>query len=79
MTLAMGDPTLKDLGRLLVVLGLLVAAAGAFLLLAQKVPWIGRMPGDIVLRRGSWIVFFPIVSSIILSVLLTILLNLFRR
>jgi hypothetical protein len=63
-------------GRLLVFFGLLVTAAG--LLVWFGVP-IGRLPGDILVRRGGVSFYIPITTSIIASVVLTVLLALFRR
>jgi hypothetical protein len=66
---------MQDLGKLLVVAGLALAAIGALL-------WFGksfRLPGDIVLERGNFTFAFPIVTCLILSVVLTIVLNLFFR
>ena len=64
------------MGRLLVVVGLLIAGVG--LLMTMGVPF-GRLPGDVVVRRGSFSVYFPIVTCVVLSVLLTIVLSLLRR
>jgi hypothetical protein len=66
----------KPMGKLLVVIGLAVAALGAAIMLG--VP-IGRLPGDIAVRRGNFSFYFPVVTSIVLSILLTLLLSLFRR
>jgi hypothetical protein len=63
-------------GRLLVLLGLGITALGVLVMLG--VPF-GRLPGDIVVRRGSFSFYFPLATSIILSVLLTLVLSLFRR
>jgi hypothetical protein len=63
-------------GKLLVVVGLLIALVGVLVMLG--VP-IGRLPGDITYRRGQTTFYFPIVTSIIASVLLTLLLALLRR
>ena len=70
---------MEQIGRMLVVLGVLVVVAGAVLLLAGRIPWLGRLPGDFVLRRGPVTVYFPLVTSIVVSILLTILVNLFWR
>jgi len=74
---------LSDLGRLLLILGGSIALLGAVFLLAGRVPWLGRLPGDIVVRRGNSSFFFPIVTCLVLSVILTIVINvallLFRR
>ena len=70
---------MQDLGRFLLVLGVVIALAGAALLLAGRLPWLGRLPGDIVVRRDHVTFYFPIVTSVVLSILLTLLLHLFRR
>ena len=64
------------MGRLLVVVGLLIAGVG--LLMMMGVPF-GRLPGDVVVRRGSFSFYFPIVTCVVLSVLLTIVLSILRR
>ncbi len=74
---------LPGLGRLLVGLGLLLAAVGALLVLLPRIPgaqWLGRLPGDIVIERGSTTIAIPLATSLILSLVLTVVLNLvFRR
>jgi hypothetical protein len=64
------------MGKLLIVTGLAIAGIG--LLISLGVP-IGRLPGDIVVRRGSFSFYFPIVTCIVLSLLATLLLSLLRR
>jgi membrane protein implicated in regulation of membrane protease activity len=75
LTLA-GEGHAMAVGRLLVFFGLLVAAAG--LLIWLGVP-IGRLPGDILVRRGGFSFYIPVTTSIIASVVLTVLWALFRR
>jgi hypothetical protein len=70
---------MQGLGRLLILVGALIVLAGAVLLVAGRIPWLGRLPGDVVVRRGPVTFYFPLATSIILSVLLTLLLNLFWR
>jgi DUF2905 family protein len=70
---------MADIGRFLLLVGVLIAVVGALLLFLPRVPWLGRLPGDILVRRGPVTFYFPLATSIILSVLLTILLNLWRR
>jgi hypothetical protein len=65
-----------NVGRLLVVVGLIIAALGALMMLGLP---LGRLPGDIVVQRGRGTVYVPIVTSIVLSLLLTLLFALFRR
>ena len=64
------------MGRLLVYLGLGVTALG--LLMLAGIPF-GRLPGDIVVRRGHFSFYFPLATSILLSILLTLILSFFRR
>jgi hypothetical protein len=69
----------RTLGAALVALGLLVVLAGLLLLLLDRVPGFGRLPGDLVLRRGRVTLWIPLASMLLVSLLLTLLLNLFRR
>jgi hypothetical protein len=70
---------MSELGRPLIVVGAVLLVAGLFLTYGPRIPGIGRLPGDIVWRKGSTTVYFPIVTCIVLSLLLTLLLSLFRR
>ena len=70
---------MQDLGRFLVVLGGVAVLAGLVLMLAPRIPWLGRLPGDIVINRGPVSVYFPLATSIVISIVLTLLLNLFWR
>jgi predicted MFS family arabinose efflux permease len=64
------------MGKTLVLLGLGIAALGLVIMLG--VP-LGRLPGDFYVRRGSFSFYFPLATSIVLSILLTLLFSLFRR
>ncbi len=64
------------MGKLLLVAGLIIAVVGALMMFG--VPF-GRLPGDIVVRRGRGMFYFPLVTSIVLSVLFSLLLAIFRR
>jgi hypothetical protein len=63
-------------GRLLVVIGLIVTGAGLLVMLG--VP-LGRLPGDIVVRRGGGTFYFPLTTCVLLSVVLTLVMAIFRR
>lgn len=65
-----------NMGKLLVLVGLAIAGFG--LLIVLGVPFF-RLPGDIVVRRGNFSFYFPVVTSIVLSIILTLLFSLFRR
>ena len=67
------------LGRLLLVSGLLIAAAGVLLLMVDRIPWLGRLPGDLRLTRDGVSVYVPLVTCLLLSLLLTVFLNLVGR
>ncbi len=66
-------------GKFLVVAGLLVAGIGVLLMVSGKVGWIGRLPGDIVIKRENFTFYFPLATSILISVVLSLLFWLFRR
>jgi hypothetical protein len=70
------------LGRILLGTGVLIAAAGLALLLAPRLPGLGRLPGDIVWTRGNFRIYLPLATSLLLSLILTIVLSVvsfFRR
>jgi hypothetical protein len=69
---------LPGMGRALVGLGLGLVLLGLLLLGAGKVPGLGRLPGDIAFTRGSFTVYFPIVTCLLASLLLTLVFRLFR-
>ena len=72
---------MTDLVKVLLGFGLLLVAVGAILLVVGSVfgrgTWLGRLPGDIYIERGSWRFYFPLATSLLMSVVLTILLSLF--
>ena len=70
---------MNAIGRALIALGLLIALAGVVLLLVGRVPWIGRLPGDIHVQRGNFTFYFPLATSLLLSVVLTLVLYLLGR
>ena len=68
------------LGRALIVLGIVLLIAGIWITLGWRIPFRpGRLPGDIFFRRGPATFYFPVVTCIVLSVILTLILSLFRR
>ena len=70
---------MNDIGKTLVILGVVIALAGFVLMFVGRVPWLGRLPGDIHIQRGNWSFYFPVATSIVLSLLLTLLFWLFGR
>lgn len=71
--------SLADLGKIILILGLFMVVTGGILMLAGKIPGLGRLPGDIFVQKGNFTFYFPVVTMIIVSVVLTLLLNLFFR
>jgi hypothetical protein len=70
---------MTDIGKLLIVFGLVIALVGVILLLAGRLPWLGRLPGDIHLQRGNWTFYFPLATSLIVSIALTLIFWLIGR
>jgi hypothetical protein len=70
---------LTPVGRTLLVIGLIVAAVGLLLVLAPRIPFIGRLPGDIRFERDGVVVFIPLGTMLVVSVVLTLILNLIGR
>ena len=67
------------LGKALIVIGLAIAAIGAVIVLVGRVPWLGRLPGDIHVQRDNWSFYFPLTTSIVLSVVLSLVLYFLGR
>lgn len=70
---------MADFGKFLILFGTIVVIVGIILLISPKIPWLGRLPGDILIRRKNFTFYFPLATSIILSIILTVLFNLFRK
>lgn len=66
-------------GKILLVSGLAIAGAGLLLLLIDKVGWIGKLPGDITVRRGNFTFHFPLATCILVSAVISLLFWLFRK
>jgi Protein of unknown function (DUF2905) len=70
---------MSDLGRALLILGVIIAVAGAVLMLSGKLPWLGRLPGDIYVKKENFSVFFPITTCILVSLIISLILWLIRK
>jgi membrane protein implicated in regulation of membrane protease activity len=68
-----------DIGKVLMLIGGIVFVCGAMLALAGRLPWFGRLPGDIVVERGPVSFYFPLATCLIVSVVLNLLFWLLRR
>jgi hypothetical protein len=67
------------IGKVLIAFGLFFVLAGLVLVLVGRVPWIGRLPGDIHIQRGNFTFYFPLATSLLLSVVLTLIFYLLGR
>ena len=70
---------MAELGKFLIVAGGLLVGIGVLFLLGGKIPWLGRLPGDIVVQRENFSFYFPLATSILVSVVLSLLFALLRR
>ena len=69
----------RELGKFVVVIGVILTLAGLVMWSGFAPKWLGRLPGDIRIERGHSAFYFPIVTCIILSIVLSLLLSIFRR
>jgi hypothetical protein len=70
---------MQGLGKSLIVFGLIIAAVGVVLTFAGKIPWLGRLPGDIYVKRDNFTFYFPLATSILISVIISLILWLLRK
>ncbi|WP_223376113.1 DUF2905 domain-containing protein [Schnuerera sp. xch1] len=69
---------LNSLGKVILTIGGVLVVLGLIVMVGERFG-LGKLPGDIFIKKGNFTFFFPIVSSVILSLILTLLLNLFKR
>jgi len=67
------------LGKMLVFLGFFIVLIGLLLMMGDKIPFVGRLPGDIIIRKEKFTFYFPLATCILISFILTLLFTLFRR
>jgi len=70
---------MTGIGKSLIVMGLIIAAVGVVLLFSDRIPWLGRLPGDIFIRKGNFSFYFPIATCILISIILTVIFLLLRK
>jgi uncharacterized membrane protein YidH (DUF202 family) len=71
--------SVRELGKLVVIIGIIMALVGLVMWSGFAPKWLGRLPGDIRIEREHSTFYFPIVTCIILSIVLSLLLSIFRR
>ena len=70
---------MPEIGKLLIIVSGLILVVGLFLTLGLRIPYLGNLPGDISIHRGNVHIYFPIVTCLLLSLLLTVVLSAFFR
>lgn len=70
---------LSGLGRVLIIGGIVMIAAGLMIVFWNKIPFIGKLPGDIIVKKENFTFYFPIVTSILLSLIISLILYFFRK
>jgi len=68
-----------EIGKFLIVVGVVIALVGVGVLVVGRLPWIGRLPGDVFIRRGNFTFYFPLATSLLLSAILTVIFYLIGR
>jgi uncharacterized membrane protein YkgB len=69
----------SSLGKMLIIIGVVIVIIGAALLLGPKIPWIGRLPGDFSYKGKNFTFYFPLGTSILISIVLTLILWLISK
>ena len=72
-------PELPSFGRALIIFGVIITGFGLVLLLTPKIPWLGRLPGDMLIQRDRFSFYFPLTSCLLASVILSVLFRIAGR
>jgi len=70
---------MPEIAKLFIIAGLVLVLVGITIWIAGQISWIGKLPGDISIKKGNFQIYFPIMTCIIISVVLTVIFNLFRK
>jgi Zn-dependent protease with chaperone function len=66
-------------GKMLILLGIFIILIGLFFLVGDRIPWLGRLPGDFIIRKKNFTFYFPLATSILISIILTLLFTFLSR
>lgn len=69
----------ENLGKMFLLIGLVLSLIGGIILFAGRLPWLGRLPGDFVIQKKNFTLYFPLATSILVSILLTLLFRFLGR
>jgi uncharacterized protein HemY len=67
------------MGKMLIILGIILVILGLAVTYGPRIPWIGRLPGDILIKRENFTFYFPLMTGIIISIILSLILFIFRK
>jgi len=70
---------MAGLGKSLIIFGIIIIVIGIFFTFAGKIPWLGRLPGDIHIKRDNFTFYFPMATCIILSIFISLIFWLFKK
>ncbi len=70
---------MNGFGKILVFLGIILTAAGILFMFGAKIPWLGKLPGDIYIKKENFTFYFPLATSILLSIALSVIILLIGR
>jgi Protein of unknown function (DUF2905) len=70
---------MEGFGKILIYSGILLVVVGVIFLFGAKLPWLGRLPGDLIIERGGSTFYFPLTTCILISVIISLVLYFFRR
>lgn len=70
---------INSIGKILVIFGVVLIAIGGLLMLGGKLSWFGRLPGDIYIQKKGFSLFFPMTTSILISIIISLFLMIFNR
>ncbi|WP_366970448.1 DUF2905 domain-containing protein [Rhodocytophaga aerolata] len=70
---------MQGIGKMLIVAGIVLLIAGLFFVFSPKIPFLGKLPGDIMVKKENFTFYFPLASSILLSVLISLIVYLIRK
>lgn len=73
------DPQFQPLGKLIIILGIIILLIGLVVLFWGKIPFLGKLPGDIYIKKDNYSIYIPIASSILLSIIVSIIMYFFRK
>jgi hypothetical protein len=69
----------KNMGKYIIIIGIILILIGLIMQFVDKIPWIGRLPGDILIKKENFTFYFPLVTSIILSIVISLIIYLIRK